>query len=166
MENVIKNDFTVKSKLNGKNKELLQKIKKSNSIAIHIRRGDYVTNSIVNKVHGTCGIDYYNNAVNLMIRKINDPVFFIFSDDIKWTKDNIKTDFPTIYVSHNGPNKGYEDMRLMTQCKHFIIANSSFCWWGAWLSRNKKKIVIAPKRWFKVEGKNSSDIVPEKWIKI
>jgi len=71
-----------------------------------------------------------------------------------------------IYIKHNDPDKGYEDLRLLKNCKHFIIANSSFSWWGAWLSTNPSKLVIAPKRWMKDEGYIVKDLLPENWIKI
>lgn len=167
IENVIINEFTVKTEPDAKNKDLLYKIKSCNAaVAIHVRRRDFVTNPQTESFHGTCSLNYYRKCVDIIAKRIDNPYFFIFSDDPKWTKENLKIGFPSIFISHNGPNKGYEDLRLMSHCKHFIIANSSFSWWGAWLSRNSNKIVLTPKRWFRKEGINTTDLIPEGWIRI
>lgn len=166
IESVIRNEFTVRTESERKNKDLLCKIKNCNAVAIHVRRGDFVTDPQTESFHGTCSLDYYNKCVDIIAKRINKPYFFIFSDDPKWTKENLQIDFPTTYISHNAPNKEYEDLRLMHHCKHFIIANSSFSWWGAWLSRNPNKIVLAPKRWLRKEGINAKDLIPEGWIRI
>jgi len=166
IENIIKNEFVIKTKLNEQNKNLLDQIKKCNSVSIHIRRGDYVTDPDVFKVHGICNIEYYNKCIDIISQKLSNPNFFVFSDDQNWAKENIAIKFPTVYISHNGLEKGYEDLRLMSNCKYFIIANSTFSWWGAWLSNNPDKIVLAPKKWFNKEDMNNNDIIPEGWIKI
>jgi len=163
---IIKNDFTVKTEPDEKNKELINKIKNCNAVSVHVRRGDYVEVPLTSSIHGTCGLDYYKKSIDLITERINNPHFFIFSDDTKWTKENLKIGFPTTYVTHNGPDKGYEDLRLMSNCRHFIIANSSFSWWGAWLSDNLDKIVLAPERWFMKEGMDTKDLIPEGWIKV
>ena len=163
IRNVIVKDFTIKIEPDKRNKSMIKKIKNSNSICIHIRRGDYISNAKTNKFHGACSLKYYYNAIEIIIKKVKNPTFYIFSDDYQWTKENLKLKYPTIYVNINSPKKGYEDLRLMLNCKHFIIANSSFSWWGAWLSDNPNKIVCAPKRWFK--SAYEGDIVPKSWIR-
>ena len=163
---VIKDDFTIKIEPDEKNKDLLSQIKNCNAVAIHVRRGDYATNPQTANYHGACGLDYYEKCVDLVAKKMNSPHFFVFSDDPKWTIENLKIDFSTTYISNNGQDKGCEDLRLMKHCKHFIIANSSFSWWGAWLSNNPNKIVLAPKRWFRKEDIDTKDLIPEGWIRI
>jgi len=153
-------DFTLVQSLDQKNKELLDDIENTNSVSIHIRRGDYLKLDMYN----TFGIDYYNNAILLMKKKVNNPQFYIFSDDIEWVSSNFEIPNATI-VNINSSNKAYLDLELMRNCKHNIIANSSFSWWGAWLNKNEKKEVIAPKKWIK--GRDDfSDLLPDKWVKL
>lgn len=165
IEDVIRNEFTLKDEYSIEGKEITQKIKNCNAVSLHIRRGDYVTSAITNKFHGICSLDYYGKAIKRIADNIQNPHFFIFSDDIEWVKQNLKIDFPVEYVS-NGTLKDYEELMLMSYCKHNIIANSSFSWWGAWLNNNPEKIVIAPRRWFADVLVDTSDVVPETWIKM
>ncbi|MEI6553564.1 MAG: alpha-1,2-fucosyltransferase, partial [bacterium] len=137
----------------------------SNSISIHIRRGDYISNQEANNFHGSCSIDYYTEAINIIKGKVSNPIFFVFSDDIAWVKENLKSDIVATWVSeYNLDNT--EDLLLMSFCKHQIIANSSFSWWGAYLNRNINKIVIAPKKWIANKGYNTDEITPSSWIKL
>ena len=148
------------------NKNISELILNSNSVGIHIRRGNYVADAQVNHIHGTCDMDYYNRSIKYISGRITNPHFYIFSDEIEWAKQNFKIEFPMTYVDTNigfdGENyqddKNYEDLRLMSQCKHNIIANSSFSWWGAWLNVNPNKIIIAPKNWFADTEKNKQTI--------
>lgn len=164
IKDVIKKDFRIKIEPDKQNKLMLKKIRDTNSICLHIRRGDYVENPKTRQYHGTCSLDYYNNSIKMISRKVNNPVFFVFSDDFQWARKNLKIDQPTIFVDINGPEKGYADLALMSNCKHFIIANSSFSWWGAWLSSNPDKIICAPHKWF--NQVDEGDIVPKNWIRI
>jgi len=164
ISNIIIKDFTIKYEPDIINKSMIEKIKNSNSICIHIRRGDYISDKKTNKVHGACSLKYYYNAIKIIIKKVKNPSFYIFSDDSQWTKENLKLKYPTIYVDINSSEKDYEDLRFMLNCKHFIIANSSFSWWGAWLSNNPNKIVCAPKRWFR--SVDEGNIVPKFWIRV
>lgn len=146
--------------------KILNKIKEKNSVSIHIRRGDYITNSAANKFHGVCSSNYYYSAINLIKNNVENPYFLIFSDDIKWVKENLKISDEVIYVDHNGFEKSHEDLFLMSRCSHHIIANSSFSWWAAWLSQNPGKIVITPTPWFDYPNYCYQDIIPNDWIKI
>ena len=157
-ENLIKKDLQFNIPINGKNKAVAKDILDNNSIAMHIRRGDYQDNP----QFGMCGLDYYKKSISYIENQIEDPKFFIFSDDPQWVKKNIKVSHPTYYVTHNSVEKGHEDLRLMSLCKHFIIANSSFSWWGAWLSQNENKIVTIPKPWFICQDPFLRYIYPEK----
>lgn len=165
-EDQIRKDFTFMNVPSERNMEVIKIIQSSNSVSIHVRRWDYVTNPSANSTLGTCNVDYYNNAIEYIQSKIDVPTFFFFSDDIAWVKENIKVENNSYYIDWNSWDQSYEDMRLMTLCKHNIIANSSFSWWWAWLNKNISKIVIAPQRWFNDVNMNDSDVVPEKWIKI
>ncbi|MCR4320267.1 MAG: alpha-1,2-fucosyltransferase [Candidatus Brocadiaceae bacterium] len=105
-------------------------------------------------------------AINIIVEKIKNPHFFVFSDDTGWVKENFKLVNPITVVDHNGPQKAYEDMGLMSLCKHHIIANSSFSWWGAWLCKNPNKIVVSPSGWFNDKSLNTNDFIPDGWIRI
>ncbi len=167
IEAIIRKEFTLKCPLEGINLHIAQNISQSPSVSIHVRRGDYVTLESARERHGDiCDLAYYQKAIKIIAGKISAPHFFVFSDDIPWVKANLEIPFPVSYVDHNQGGKSYEDMRLMSLCKHNIIANSSFSWWGAWLNQNKKKVVIAPNRWWNDPMSNSKDVIPESWIKI
>ncbi len=111
-------------------------------------------------------MDYYINAIDLISKKSGDPVLFVFSDDIPWVQENLKVPYNTHFIDWNSGDQSYEDLRLMSLCKHNIIANSSFSWWGAWLNTNDSKIVVAPAKWFAGTEVDYSDIIPANWIKL
>lgn len=173
-EKIVRKEFTFKKPISEINLIIAEKIQSTNSISLHMRRGDYVVNKNTNQMHGICNLDYYYSAINLILSKVNSPYFFIFSDDINWVKSNLKLEAKHLFVEHNSEfdgrrytaNKNHEDIRLMSLCKHNIIANSSFSWWGAWLNQDPGKIVIAPKKWFNNEKFNINDIVPENWLRL
>lgn len=165
-KNQLRKDFEIKSPLKKETIDFLKIIEAENSISLHIRRGDYVNNPAANAIHGTCDLNYYHRAIETIKKEIENPVFFIFSDDIDWAKENLKIDHSTHFVDFNDASTNYEDLKLMSNCKHNIIANSSFSWWGAWLNSYKFKIVITPSKWFKTDIHNSKDIIPESWMKI
>jgi hypothetical protein len=163
----ILDEFTPKAAPSETNQKYLDEINKSNAVAIHVRRGDYVTNQNANVFHGLAPIDYYNQSIEYMRSKTDSPRFFVFSDDIAWCKGNLPLGEDAVFVEGNGGKLAYEDIRLMQSCKHNIIANSSFSWWGAWLNENDKKIVVAPKVWFQDQDANSkTQIVPEGWVRV
>jgi len=146
--------------------QFAQQILAKESISLHIRRGDYVSNVYTNSVHGTCSLDYYQQAVTLLESKLNNPHFFIFSDDLAWAKEHLSFIENVTFVELDVNIPDHDEMFLMSQCLHHIIANSSFSWWGAWLNKNLDKIVIAPKRWFIDETYNTSDLIPDAWIRL
>lgn len=161
---VVHKDFTFKLPISVKNIEIAQHISQVNAVSLHMRRGDYVTDKR-NAFIGVCSLVYYREAIDTIKFKVDKPVFFVFSDDIAWVKNNLVLDKTAVFVGHNQGDESYNDMRLMSLCKHNIIANSSFSWWGAWLNANPSKIVIAPKQWF-ASKKDDSDLVPASWLKI
>lgn len=152
--------------LAGQNLEVADQMAQVNSISIHVRRGDYLTNQATNKVHGFVGVDYYKRAIHFILREIEVPYFFVFSDDLAWAKKNLGLVENVIFVDHNTGERSYEDMRLMSLCQHHIIANSSFSWWGAWLSSKPNKVVIAPKKWFATSSNSTRDLLPTGWVTI
>ena len=165
-EDDIRKDFTFAISPSPENEKIIEKINSCNAISIHIRRWDYISNDTTNRVHGTCDLNYYKQAIGLIKEKIDNPIFFFFSDDINWAKEHLKVSEKSYYIDRNNANTNYEDMRLMSLCKHNIIANSSFSWWWAWLNSNPKKIVIAPSKWFNDNSRSTSDIIPSTWKKI
>lgn len=166
IKDIICNEFTAKHEPDVKNKEMIQNILGINAVSLHIRRGDYVSNLTTNQVHGVCSLEYYQQAVSIISQRVENPIFFVFSDDPEWVKQNLKIAYPIIFVDHNDADKNFEDLRLMSLCKHHIIANSSFSWWGAWLGNNLNKNIVAPKKWFSKEDVNTQDLIPERWIRI
>lgn len=165
IEKVIKKDFSLKVSLENKVPELLAQITNANSVSLHIRRGDYVSDQKTQKHHGTCDLNYYTRAIDKIVEKISNPTFFIFSDDIEWVKHNLKTNYQVVYVSQPSL-EDYEELILMSKCKHNIIANSSFSWWGAWLNSNSEKVVISPTKWMNDNSVKINDLIPPTWTKI
>jgi len=161
---IIRNDFTLKNKPDKLNNEISKIMQDTNSVSIHIRRGDYIANPITFQYHGLCSMEYYKKAIQYINENINRPIFFFFSDEIDWVKDNLKIPKDCYFIDHNKMENDYLDLWLMSQCKHNIIANSSFSWWGAWLNTNKEKIVIAPKKWFNNAAIDTTDLIPEEWL--
>ncbi|AHK20212.1 hypothetical protein BF17_13430 [Yersinia similis] len=141
------------------------KIKNTNSVSIHIRRGDYIDNKEALKVHGVCSVHYYQEAIGIILDKVENPEFFIFSNDIDWCKKNIINLFPSnINVSISIGFNQEIDLWLMSNAKNHVIANSTFSWWGAWLAKNKDQIVISPWPWYESESKDYP--VVANWITI
>jgi hypothetical protein len=135
------------------------------SVSLHIRRGDFVSNRKTNEIHGVLPLEYYYEAIRLITNQVRNPEFFIFSDDIPWVRENLLVPKKVNFVEHPTSNRDYEDLILMSNCKHHIIANSSFSWWGAWLSQNPVKRVIAPREWYRIVI-DTRDLLPEEWIKL
>ncbi len=164
---IIRNDFTFPPVQHEKNKMLLEKIQQSgNSVSLHIRRGDFITAGN-GSVHYACTPEYYQEAISVIKGKVSNPHFFIFAqDDMEWARNNLKIDVPHEFIGdHNAGNMSFEDLRLISNCKHHIIANSSFSWWGAWLNPDLQKIVIAPKKWL-LNKPDNPDLIPEDWIQL
>jgi hypothetical protein len=136
------------------------------SVGVHIRRQDYLTPA--GKHLGFVGVEYYTRALEAMRGRAHEARFFVFSDDIEWCRDNIGLDAPHVFVtaSDAGEDAAAADLQLMTMCRHFVIANSSFSWWAAWLSLHPGKIVIAPERWFDDPRLDARDVVPAGWLRL
>ena len=146
-----------------KNKFLLSLINTKNSVSIHIRRGDYLSKK--NNINYVLPIDYYISAIHTMNIKLKNPSYFIFSDDKNLIHANLTEQFKKNKFILVKTDKDYKDLYYMTLCKHNIMSNSTFSWWGAWLNKNKKKIIIYPKTWFKNNIPNPN-IFYKDWIKL
>lgn len=143
IENIIRKEFAPKQELDERNQKILRQIQSSNSISIHVRRTDYVTNK--GNIPQFIGLDYYVNSIKKIKLTVPDPVFFVFSDDISWCKDNLSQLLNKVsFIDHNKGKESYKDIVLMSACKHNIIANSTFSWWGGWLNQNINKVCIKP----------------------
>jgi len=147
IQDLIRSEFSFKYPPLGANAEMLDRIKKTTSVSLHVRRGDYVEDNAISARFGTPSLAYYARAVARICGAIANPHLYVFSDDPAWAKQNLSFGVPTCFVSHNGPENDSEDLRLMSSCKHHITANSSFSWWGAWLGLEPGKIVIVPDPW-------------------
>ena len=146
-------------KLNEEGSAILEQIERTNSVSIHIRRGDFLTDGF----GGICTKEYYDKAREHINNNIENPFYFIFSDDMEWAKENIKGENVSFVDIHHGKDS-WKDMMLISRCKHNINANSTFSWWGAWLNSNEGKIVIVPNKFS--QNETSSAIYPKEWIRI
>lgn len=166
VEDKLREDFKFNTEASPKNLQIMTQMYSTNSISVHIRRGDYVEKQRFQELYAPCSIDYYKRAVEYIAQRQPEPTLFVFSDDITWAKLNFRLPYETVYISHNTGRASYEDMRLMSACKNNIIANSSFSWWGAWLNKNKDKIVIAPQKWFNDDEIVQTDVIPKEWVRL
>lgn len=148
----------------GRNAELLREVRGRASVGVHVRRGDYVSLARTNAIHGVCPPEYYVRALELVVARVTAPHFFAFSDDLAWVRENMRFPGPVAYVDHN-QEAPHEDVRLLSACRHVVIANSSLSWWGAWLSP-AERIVVAPARWFRDPAVDTSDLTPPSWIRL
>lgn len=154
-------DFTLRTPLDTQNMKTIQAMRNSNSISLHVRRGDYINHP---NFGGICDLQYYKRAIRVVEEKVKSPSFFVFSDDIDWCKENIPLENAT-YINWNVGKNSFLDMILMSNCQNNIIANSSFSWWGAYLNTNHHKIVVAPSKW-KNNMDGTRDLLPNSWITV
>lgn len=166
---ILSNDFSLKNPLEKTHSELLKQMTSTNSVALSVRRTDYLLPKVLKSI-GICSANYYNQAIEFIASKIKNPYFFIITDDLDWVKENVDfKDYPVFYVSELRKDNSidyYQELAIMSKCKHNIIANSSFSWWPAWLNQNPEKIVIAPDVWFTDGSIKIDDIIPPTWIKL
>lgn len=147
----ILNEFRFKQKPSDKCKMMMNQIIKTNAVCVHVRRGDYI-NSYYSRTLAVCDYEYYKKGMDYIANKVENPIFYIFTNshqDHLWIKENYIFGYPVVNVDLENPD--YEELRLMSSCKHFIISNSTFSWWAQYLAQNSSKIVIAPKRWNNVD---------------
>ena len=142
---------------------LVRAIEAPGSVAVHVRRGDYVREPATKSFHGVCGPDYYRRAAGIVCEHVADPLFFIFSDDIDWAEANLDLPGSRTAVRHSHAVAPHVDMWLMSRCRHAIIANSSYSWWAAWLTERPGKCIVAPQQWFRAPHMKSITPVPARW---
>lgn len=147
-----------------RNIELAELITNKRAVSCHVRRGDYLKDPL----YGVCTSEYYVKAIDEINRKVSPDLYCVFSDDVKWCKENlgeiIGKDKEIVFVDWNKGQNSFRDMQLMSLCNHNIIANSSFSWWGAWLNNHDDKVVVAPNIWMNKPMVN--DPLCDSWIKI
>jgi glycosyl transferase family 11 len=166
VEAVIRREFTCKEPADAENARLAEQIRSTNSVSLHVRRGDYVSDPKTSRVHGVCTMDYYGRAVRRIADAAGRLHLYVFSDDPVWVRSNLRLDHETTYLDRNPADRGHEDLRLMSLCRHHVIANSSFSWWGAWLARDTAKMVVAPSKWFNDYSADTRDLLPRPWIRL
>jgi hypothetical protein len=170
----IRNDFTFKDTYNSPYPaSLVTEITQSDSVCVHIRRTDVLK---ATNMKGPLELDYYTHAVEVVRERIPSARAFVFSDDIAWCKEHVVLSMPTTFVSSENTRELHpaDDLYLMSLCKHFVIANSTYSWWAAWLGKTPEKLVITPRRWFRTEVPSyegdsyltSTDLIPSTWIRI
>jgi len=143
--------------------KLLEKISECDAICVHVRRGDYLSDTVAAKVHGICTLEYYLTGIEELCQGLTLPRCFVFSDDPAWVRSSFTIHCPMTVVDINGPNDAHLDLALMAACRHFLIANSTLSWWGAWLGSHAEKKVIAPASWFLTSLKDTRDLLPDSW---
>lgn len=164
-KNELMREIKRKEALPSKYSEIIKEIISTNAVAVHIRRGDYIDNPIMKQKFVECKKDYYQSSMYLINNRIEDPNYFVFSDAIDWAKKNLSVADNVNFVEIDGI--AYEHLSLMSQCKHQIIANSTFSWWAAWLNPNSSKLVLYPKNWYYDKALNDSVVrIPSDWIEI
>ncbi|MBK7708125.1 MAG: alpha-1,2-fucosyltransferase [Acidobacteria bacterium] len=160
---LVRSDFSFKEALGPRAADLHQRIMDSNSVCLNVRRGDFV----VNDFHGVQGVDYFARANELLRQQVVGFEYFVFSDEIEWCEANLKFDNPVTFVSHEYAGRKFQDyLRLMSAWKHFVIPNSSFAWWAVWFNQDPDRLVIAPKNWFGDSSLDTSDLIPENWLRV
>jgi len=163
----LKKEFRTKSEISDSYQEYLKKIQSSESVMVHIRRGDYVHSPAAAQYHGTLPIHYYQTAIQDLLAVKPNAHLFIFSDDLIWAKEALEESTQKTYIEHESPaDAAAQELQLMFACKHHIIANSSLSWWGAWLKQDKNGLVFAPNRWINDQHLDLSNLLPDEWKKV
>lgn len=166
----IRRGFTLREPLSVHAQKLETEIRSGESICVNVRRGDFITVERSAKEHGFVGLEYYQKGIEVITSRVKNPRIYVFSDEIEWCRQNVKfparPNMPVMYVGNEYDGKKFgEYLHLMSACKHFVIANSSFAWWGAWLASNPDKIIVAPRQWF-ASGAPERGVVPEGWLRV
>jgi len=166
-EDVLRREFRVKRALSPAGERVAAQMASTDSICVNVRRTDYVTVQAAIEMHGFVGKGYYDRGIEQIAPRLSNPHIFVTSDDLEWCRENLRFKYPTTVLGHE--YKGYkfgEELALMVRCKHFLIPNSSFAWWAAWLKPSEDKIVACPRNWFRDPKIDSSDLIPPEWIRL
>jgi hypothetical protein len=156
-------EFELANPLPSSGAALMRQIKDVNAVCLHVRRGDLVTNRLYNSEQQVQTAAYYSHCLHDIADRVTDPHVFVFSDDMPWCRNNLRSDLPITFMDKFDGSTDYIDLYLMKNCRHFITANSTFSWWGAWLSENPEKIVIVPPVWRFKDNGPPADLIPKGW---
>jgi hypothetical protein len=143
----------------------MESVQGPDSVAVHVRRGDYVSLKQAAHFHGLCDMDYYRAAMATLNQKYSGLKYFVFSDDITWCRSQFGNTGQISFIEDESDKRSSQDLFIMSACRHQVIANSSYSWWAAWL-KDSSGDVIAPKNWFSDPSINTSDLYPGKWIRL
>jgi Glycosyl transferase family 11 len=154
---IIRSDLQPKRSPSQLNRAWLERVRRSNSVCVHVRRGDYIQSGL-----GLCPLSYYTEAATVMRNRVGNPVFFVFSDDLQWCREYFSID-NAVLVDANNSDDPVSELHIMSSCRHHIIANSSFSWWAAWLAESRKQVVIAPQPWVSF-APSVPDLIPPGWM--
>jgi hypothetical protein len=167
VQQTIRGDFEFKEPLDGKNLELANiLLNEPAAVSLHVRRGEFANDPKYAALIGTCDVNYFKSAMEIFVQRIGTARYIVFSDDLDWVKSQQFLPDSAIYVDYNQKANHFRDMQLMSLCKHNIISNSTFSWWGAWLNKNPNKVVVAPKKWFAGWEHDTRDLIPDSWVRI
>jgi hypothetical protein len=136
------------------------------TVAVHVRRGDYVQDESMKSFHGVCSSDYYRRAASYVSSLVSIDQFFVFSDEINWAKSNLRFDRPSVFINDDGRLSDIEEFAIMCRCRYFITANSTFSWWAARLASAPDKVVVTPRRWFTKPRASEAGLFPPDWYRI
>lgn len=162
----IRGELQLRGPMHPGNVALLREIESKNAICLHVRRGDYVNGKEAAAFHGALDLSFYRAGLASLGALAQGGTLYVFSDDPAWCKQHVQLDLPTVVVEPNAPDRPWEDLRVMSACRHFLIANSSFSWWGAWLAQHPDKRVVAPLRWFSGGAHDTRDLCPPAWTRL
>jgi hypothetical protein len=168
VEGLIRQQFRLRKPIAERRRELLASIGRAgaSSVSLHVRRGDYVDLAQSGGVYRLCSLEWYERAMEMIANIVPAPQFFVFSDDPGWARANLPTKWPCVFVDRDEDGKDFEDLHVMANCRHHVIANSTFSWWGAWLNASRDKTVIAPSDWYATPEMDTSDLIPSGWIRL
>jgi hypothetical protein len=168
VEGLIRQQFQLRDAIAGRRKEILDSIRRAGAcgVSLHVRRGDYLGLADSGGAFRLCSPAWYERAMQLIADRVERPQFFIFGDDPAWARANIPANWPCVFIDPDDDGKDFEDLHLMANCRHHIIANSTFSWWGAWLNPSRDKTVIAPDDWFAYPAIDTTDMIPTTWVRL
>jgi len=163
-ESVIREELTFRDPPDVRTTDLLEQIASTNSVSLHVRRGDYVTDPDVNRRMLVLDERYYERAVDTIAERSADLRLFVFSDDLDWCRRHLSARWPMTFMDGTPA----DDLRLMSACRHHVTANSSFSWWGAWLDPRPDKLVVAPNQWFRDAARLADLVIPQGsgWVRL
>lgn len=161
----VRRSFTFnESLLSQATKTCVENMPETTPVSLHVRRGDYVSTSFSWMYGDLCNLAYYRKAIQYIKAHVDNPVFYVFSDDLEWVKENLPLSENSVLVDWNRGIDSWQDLYLMSQCKAHVLANSSFSWWGTWLDANPNKVVVTPAVW--VNHIEAPDVVPDSWVRL